>query len=262
MKNQLPISRILSALGFVFFLSVPFVISPGGGFLFLPHLDPYNLPSSYGFGINSSGIVVGESSSQNIEKTAFRWTTALGIGTLAGNSAPASSAKAVTDTGGIAGTAVFDDGQGGYVQKPFYWFQGSPMTTIELLPGMILGDGYSLNTRDFVVGRNALEVGTVCIDPGFPPDPICYSDTATDRAYIWSSVTGTNQLDTMIDPADPLYGSLQLSSAWGISSNGYIAANGYISGQTGQHAFLLIPDLFFADGFERGDTGAWSGTTP
>jgi len=60
---------------------------------------------------------------------------------------------------------------------------------------------------------------------------------------------------------DPLAGAGVITSALDINDRGSIAANGFIPGQTGQHAFLLVPTVF-RDGFESGTTTEWSNVAP
>lgn len=48
-------------------------------------------------------------------------------------------------------------------------------------------------------------------------------------------------LNTLIDPTRPLVGSIKLTAAVTISSNGWIAANGTDSRDQLDHALLLIP---------------------
>jgi hypothetical protein len=106
-----------------------------------------------------------------------------------------------------------------------------------------------------------VELPTQCRNTRFL-DPPCYSDVPTDEAFVWDAENGMLPLDSLIDPEDPLYGAVDLTSAHDINDLGFIAANGYVAEQTGQHAFLLVPTTAFADGFERGDTGAWSISSP
>jgi hypothetical protein len=130
--------------------------------------------------------------------------------------------------------------------------------------------GPTLDTREkelpsphgAVVGWTWFEGHSVCIIGTFPPDPVCYSDLPSDKAVLWTATDGYVDLTSQVDPADPLAGDVILTSALDINDRGFIAANGFVSGQTGQHAFLLIPAAIFSDGFETSDTSRWSAVHP
>ncbi len=245
--------------GIATYTRAAFVLTPGSGVEFLPHLFSGSMPATYGNAISDSSVVAGKGSDQTTASTAYLWTSTGGMVTLAGNSTLSSEAVDINGLGAITGSAIIDDGQGGYLQRAFTWTLDEGITLLDVLPGWITGLGYGINDSGLVVGRNWIELPILCLIQDFPMPPSCYDDASSDRAFLWSPDFGTVQLDTLIAPVDPMFGSVTLTSAWDISNVGFIAANGYVQGESGQHAFLLIP-ILFSDGFESGNTTAWTVT--
>jgi hypothetical protein len=66
------------------------------------------------------------------------------------------------------------------------------------------------------------------------------------RLFYWDAHTGIVDLQTMLDPNDPLSAQVQLrSTTWGmhINDQGHITAHGHLPGDTGKaiRAFVLVP---------------------
>ncbi len=83
------------------------------------------------------------------------------------------------------------------------------------------------------------------------------------RAFLWTPEDGLVDLNDLIHPADPLSGTdLVLDGAMDINDRGQIVVEG-ISGISGnvRRAYLLTPHIF-SDGFESGDSSAWSSSGP
>ncbi len=250
-----------SAVGISTYSNRAFLWKPGGVVTYLPHLDPAGMPSTRANAITDAGLVVGESSGSNIGTRAFEWDEVNGISTIPGDTTLASRARDVNESGMVVGQAVVSDGQGG-TEYAGIVLEGGQLTTIDLPAGAVIIDAVAVNARGEVVGSVGIELPTLCLDTGSLPDPTCFADKMTDRAFVWAAATGRVDLTSQIDPADPLAGTLFVTSANDINDHGFIAANGYVSGQSGQHAFLLIPTLVFSDGFETGDASRWSQVVP
>lgn len=238
-----------------------FLWKPGGAVTYLPQLDTAGQLSTEVDAITDAGLVVGTSKGSNVGIRAFQWDEGNGISTIPGDTTAASRARDVNGGGLVAGQGVMSDGQGGYEYVGIV-LEGGQLTTIDLPSGALTIDAVAVNAQGEVVGYVAVEAPTMCIGDGGVADPVCYSDTHSDRAFVWTATTGLVDLTSQIDPADPSAGSVVITSARDINDHGFIAANGYVSGESGQHAFLLVPTLVFSDGFESGDTTRWSAAAP
>jgi uncharacterized membrane protein len=236
-----------------------FLWQPGGAVTFLPFLDPTGLPSTEAHAVTNTGVVVGDSSG-NAGQHAFQWDTINGIRAIPGDTTAASRACDVNESGTVVGRAVIDDGMGGF-EIPGLVLGGGQLTLIDVPAGAVRLGAEAVNAHGEVVGWMRFENHSICLGGGFPTDPSCYSDLHTDRAFVWTAGGGLVDLTSQVDPADPLAGGVVITSAYDINDRGFIAANGFISGQTGQHAFLLIPSIF-SDDFESSDTSHWSAVQP
>lgn len=237
-----------------------FLWQPGGSVTFLPFVDPVNAPSMEAFAINNSGLVVGDSSG-NTGTHAFQWDAINGVGTIPGDTTAVSRARGVNAAGTVVGRAVVDDGMGGF-EAPGIVLDGGQLTLIDAPAGAVRIGAEAVNVHGTVVGWVWFENHSICLGGDFPPSPSCYSDLHSDRGFLWTATDGLVDLTSHVDPADPLAGNVVITSAYDITDRGFIAANGFITGQTGQHAFLLIPTAIFSDDFESSDTSHWSAAQP
>jgi probable HAF family extracellular repeat protein len=172
--------------------------------------------SSYAYGVNSSGQVTGYSETAAGANHAFI-THAGGLtdlGTLGGDSSVGYAINAsglVTGSSQIAGNAA---------THPFLFNKGV-MHNLGGLGGTA-GVGLAINSSGEVVGYATVPSGH-------------------SRAFLFTGGKLVN-LNTLIDPSDPLALYVTLISATGISKTGFIAANGIDSRYPGvNQVFLLTP---------------------
>jgi probable HAF family extracellular repeat protein len=161
--------------------------------------------------INNAGQVVGFSGTSAGGATrAFLWQSGSGMIDLGGL-----RAFDINDVGQVVGIT-------GDVFQPhaFLWQSGSAMIDLGAFPG---GAGSS-----FANGIN--NIGQV----------VGWTTVADDHAFIWESDVGMVDLNALIDPMDPLYGSVVLERATAINDAGQIVGEGSFEGNT-HHAFLLTP---------------------
>ena len=249
-----------SSTGISTFARRGFLWQPGGAVAFLPFLDPLNEPSIEAFAVNNVGLVVGDSSGST-SAHAFQWDAINGIDAIPGDTTVASSVRGLNDSGAVVGRAVIDDGMGG-LEISGLMIDNGQLNLIDAPTGAFRIGGEAVNTHGTVVGWVWFEGHSACIIGTFPPEPVCYSDLPSDKAFVWTAADGLVDLTSQVDPADPLAGDVIITSAYDINDRGFIAANGFIAGQLGQHAFLLVPTVIFSDDFETSDTSHWSSEHP
>lgn len=154
-------------------LTVGFVWELGGSVRELGSLGGYGTDVA---AINSSGVIVGRSSTAAFAQHAFRWTSANGmedLGTLGGN---ASWARAVNDVGTVVGISQTATS----VQRAFIWSQGSGMSEIPLPRGY--SDAKGINNSGVVTGTYAVPNG---------------DGTSALHAFRWSTSLGYEDLGTL-----------------------------------------------------------------
>ncbi len=196
-----------------------------------------NLGEGEAEGINVHGEVVGASSiaCDTPNRHAAIWLPAPAYGLPAGPTDLTpdlplnhiASALAISDSGLVVGYQQQVDSI--FLWEPFLWDDGV-LTVLPLLPGDITGVAGDVNTQGQVVGSS----GT--------------------RAVLWEAGIAVDLNDLL-----PAGSSWDLRSASGINDRGQIVGQGLYQGQL--RAFVLDP-VIFADGFESGDTSAWSETVP
>lgn len=76
--------------------------------------------------------------------------------------------------------------------------------------------------------------------------------------WIWTAAGGVRFLADLIDPA----AGVQLLSVRRLDARGVILGYAVDTGTGERHPVLLTPTAIFEDGFESGDTSAWSSTVP
>lgn len=175
-------------------------------------------------GINDLGQVVGVSvSTADFQPSdhAVVWNNGqiTDLGTAAGFNS--SFAEAINDKGDIVGQS-----NNGYqaATHATLWRGGQ---AIDL--GSLNGDADASFAKD--INNLGQIVGYSLVDPA---DPLNLA-----RAVIWQNDLNPVALDSLIDPLDPLFGHVQLYTAWGINDLGQIVGYGLINGK--ERAFLLNP---------------------
>ncbi len=81
---------------------------------------------------------------------------------------------------------------------------------------------FALNDDGYVVGNSA-------------------SSQGVSSAFIWHASFGMQDLNLLIDSADPMSGTFRIFSALDINNSGQIVAQGLVDGDARQHSFLLTP---------------------
>ncbi len=174
--------------------------------------------------INNNGLIAGSSSYSDASTGAagihaVEWQNGniTDLGGLQGSSY--SSASSINANGEVVGGSRMDQSSGAPTHA-FLYAQGA-MTDLGTLDGDTNSSADSINDSGQIVGSSQ-------------------SDT-TKRAFLYES-GHMYDLNTLLDPASPLAGSVSLQEAVGISANGWIVANGTDSRDPGwTRAFLLIP---------------------
>lgn len=169
--------------------------------------------------INDSGLIVGSSTYTGSGMHAVEWQNGV-ISDLGGlQGADYSAAYSINDSGDVVGGSRTGQSTGAPTHA-FLYHQGV-MTDLGTLAGDSASSANSINDSGQIVG-------------------VSQTDT-TMRAFLYESGQ-MYDLDTLIDPSDPLLGVVSLQQAVSISSNGWIAVNGTDSRDPGwTRAFLLIP---------------------
>lgn len=215
--------------------------------------------------INDSGVITGFSMIAGGGRHAFSFddSTMNDLGTLGGNE---SFGHAINSTGQIAGWSDAPDnsGTGSFIQQAFF-YDGTDMIDLGFLGGAdsrvgFLSRAFGINDFGHVVGTSAVDNtgkkhaflwdGADMIDLGIlgvafgvnnagqvvgqaGPDT---SSSVTSHAFLWNDTDGMLDLNTLIDPSDPLIGATLLN-ANAINSSGQITGQAIIDGQF--HAYLL-----------------------
>ena len=173
------------------------------------------------YGISLSGQITGESVNQNDEDHAFIIDSGMLTDINPGYGA-VSDAAAINDYGHVAGTeaAEFAFDVGPFLEDDS-GFEGLPVL------GPQVAMGFGLNNADEVVGTTT-----------YDDNPFIY------HAFLYRNGV-TYDLNTLIDPADPLAGSVNLTEARGINDSGWIVAAG-TDAKGVAHTYLLVrtsPDI-------------------
>jgi probable HAF family extracellular repeat protein len=210
--------------------------------------------SSYGYGINNQGEVVGASFTANGQNRAFRWDLLGGmtdLGTLGGILDHTSVANHINDFGQVVGTSY---GQGNDYHG-FFWEDGL-MLDVGVLSGDACSAAQAINNSGEVVGRcggnrpfiwdsthgiRALDSGGAVMagasdinNMSLVVGHIRPTDDSEQRAVLWEGGVMT-ELDSLIPPSS----GWKLSGAEAVNDLGWIAGIGTYEGEL--CGFLLTP---------------------
>jgi probable HAF family extracellular repeat protein len=190
------------------------IIQQLGGF-------PQEMWNNRAVSINDSGEIAGYLASVEGNR-AFRWKE--GTATILSTPEGADSfAFGINDSGTIIGQVVF----------PSAAPHGAVWTydTLELLAGSPTLSSLAplaINDRGQIVGYGNVSENE-------------------SNAFIWEESTGISNLNSMVDPADPLYGIFMLIDARAINSSGQIVGTGLLNGIP--RAYLATPVPLPAGGY-------------
>lgn len=170
---------------------------------------------SEGRGINDSGHVVGYGDT-GTGLRAFRWdgTTMHDLGDLAGG-LDASFATGISNTGLVSGYSIAGDGQ-----YATLWDASNNLVSLgDFAGGTNFSQAWDVNGSGQVVGFGIGGSG--------------------QQAFLYTAADGLLDLNSLVDPNDPLAASTFLQEARAINESGQIVGFGLINGA--KHAYLLTP---------------------
>jgi probable HAF family extracellular repeat protein len=167
--------------------------------------------SDHAYDINNAGQIVGESgANQPFLRLADGTLLDLGdLGTGAG------AAYGINNLGQVVGTSGSGD-------RAFIWTSTGGMQELAAS-----GAGWS-NSQANEINDAGVAVGDAIIN-------------SAATAFVWTAATGMVDLNTLIDPNDPLYGLVDLNRASAINNLGQIVGIGSFDGQGTALAYLLTP---------------------
>ena len=220
--------------------------------------------SSNARAINSSGAVVGSAQLSNGQTHAFQWTGTQirDLGTLGGQS---SEGVAINEAGWVAGLAQDASGRqrltlwDGIATRNLGWFNDYGYSSLMQITdlnesGWITALGYMYAegaNRAFVWNAtNSLLVELRHLDTpnGYfstyardLDEAGWVAGTSGGRAFLWSSDSGTLDLNTLIRSSDPLRPFVTLTEAVKINARGQILVNGTDNATGLQRAYILTP---------------------
>ena len=174
-----------------------------------------------GAAVGHSAYAIGMDSAQSV--LAVEWSSGTVTPLVSAQESSASDAYGINDGGDIVGAARVGSATGAPTHA-FLIHEGA-MTDLGTLTGDVNSSAVAIDDTGEIVGTS---------DDGNTSRPFLYRQ---GQMY---------DLNTLIDPRDPLLGQVALQAAAGISSNGWIIVNGTDSRDTGTNsgttrAFLLIP---------------------
>ncbi len=183
----------------------------------LDHLLPRPTGSPTGswthlFGVNSSGLMVGDAVFSDGKKSGLTWNGTNTI-RLSVPNATSSTARAINDSGSVVGSAVVSGVQRGYFYFPGFGF---------IYPGAIPGSATGSTVELLDINNNSVAVGTGQMSP-------------TDSRAVVTVNGVTRDLNTMTQT-----GGWVLEKANAINNNGVIV--GMARHQGSKKAFILVPN--------------------
>ncbi len=164
------------------------------------------------FGVNSSGLMVGDAVFSDGKKSGLTWNGTNTIRLSVPNST-SSTARAINDSGAVVGSAVVSGVQRGYFYFPGFGF---------LYPGAIPGSATGSTVELLDINNGGVAVGTGQMSP-------------TDSRAVVTVNAVTRDLNTMAQT-----GGWILERANAINNNGVIV--GMARHQGSKKAFILVPN--------------------
>ncbi len=175
---------------------------------------------SFGFGVNDSGSVVGNSSNGTSQTPAFYWNGAMNnLGTIGGSSA---TAQFINDNGQISGNS---NTSGDHSTEAFYAASGSSTPTAITLGGTA-STATAMNSSGQVAGTSALSAGTI------------------QQAFLYTPGTTptTDDIGTQWVGTDSYYGN---SVAYAINDSGVAAGQADVA--SGEYHAVMFAENTFAN---------------
>ncbi len=186
-----------------------FIWSAGGGVKWLPTLGGM---SSYAYGINNNGDVVGSSQTSSGVSHAFIWTAADGqmhdLGTLGGQAACSfghSAAYDLNDQREVVGFSCAESGE-----RAFLWSEAGGMVDLGTLGGPFSSRAFDINNSGHVVG-------------------VAQTANGVPHAFVWTPSAGMSDLGTLGGDS---------SVARSINDLGEIVGESTVIGNSMHHGFL------------------------
>lgn len=235
----------------------PFLWTPGASLQNLGFLAGRSINNPQARAINASGVVTGAETQGGTR--AFQWTASTGI-TDIGSLTPAGSGRSdqafdINDAGQIVGESG--------ANSPFLRQADGTLLDLGDL-GTGAGAAYGINNLGQVVGTSgSSDHAFIWTSTGGMQEMLASGEGWTNSqaneindagiavgdaiinsrstAFMWTSATGMVNLNTLIDPNDPLYGLVDLNRASAINSLGQIVGIGSFDGQGTALAYLLTP---------------------
>jgi probable HAF family extracellular repeat protein len=200
--------------------------------------------SSWAYGINESGQVVGASLTATGERHAFLWTPGEGmrdLGTLDG--ARSSTARDINDHGQVVGESTFPPvGPRQPATHAFVWTLGEGMLDLGTLSEALTSSiAFDINNAGQVVGRAFSADRQI-----FPPtDPEFFS-----RAFLWAPGQGMRDLGDL---------GGGYSVAYAINDAGQVVGKSWLSRSVPEYGILMSAFMWTADHGIRDLGSLWSG---
>lgn len=186
-------------------------------------------PQGEAYAINASGAIAGGSGTP-LGLAPVLWTaagTAVDLGRLPGAQEEFGLALALSEANHVVGVASARTGR-----HAFLWDAGRLTDLGDLPGGGDLSIGYGVNDRGHVVGSSQVRDGEGDSQSATQP-------ALLHHAFFWSPKTGMVDLNSLIDPADPLRDRVTLLESATITNAGKVTGRALVDGVV--RAYVLQP---------------------
>lgn len=194
-------------------------------------LDPAT-PVSEAYGINQNQTIVGGSGTAK-GYAAVMWTdpnTVQALGRLPEAKEEFGLALEISRLNHVTGVTSAKGGR-----HAFLWKAGQMFDLGDLPGGDDLSIGYGVNDYGHVVGSSQVK-------PGSGDSQSATQPALLHHAFLWTQESGMVDLNSLIDPFDPLKGKVELLESAVISNSGRIAGRALVDGKI--RAYVLIPQEY------------------